>query len=459
LKKRTNWFISRLIGMTSAEMMNSRAVRDVTGSLFLRVTSTLLQIGLAILVARILPLESFGLYALVMSWAMVLVVPSMVGTTQFIQREISVARSKKQWERLKGLIKWSTHTVLIVSFFSSIAACSWIFVKIPSGNSDRYAFAIGFMLIPVLAMMQLWQAQLRGWGNVLAGQVGTAIIKPLLFCVLLPAAYLLFTKEEITASLILAVHLVAAFIALGVTAFLKFRHIQILHGTEPRTEPWKWFRLSSRFTVLSALIIINNRIGILMVGDMLGKADTGLFTVAAKGAGLLTVGLMAANLALAPRMAAFFHGGEIKKLQQMITRTYRIVALITVPVVLLFVFFGDFFLSIFGPAYVVAWPALIILSLAQLVSVLGGPVGGMLNMAGQERLTMIGIAISLFVNVVANAVLIPAMGINGAALSTALSIFVAALLLSFLCYRRLGIWTPVFGAGKCGTSRGRVDGE
>lgn len=430
-------------------MVESRAIRDVAGSLFLRVASTLLQVGLAILVARILPLESFGLYALVMSWVLVLVVPAMVGTTQFVQREIAVARSREQWERVKGLFRWSTHTVSAVSFLIFMAASAWILIRIPSGNSDRYAFWIGFMSIPGLALMQLWQAQLRAWGSVLAGQIPTAIIRPLIFCLLLLVMGIVFANIETTASLVLVVHLTAVLIALGMTVFLKLRHVHIPRSTQPVAEPWKWFRLSSRFTLLGGLAIINSRIGILMVGDMLGKADTGLFMVAVKGADLLLVGLMAANIALSPRMASFYDAGKIEKLQQMITRTYRIVALITIPVVLLFVFLGDFFLSIFGSDYVAAWPALIILSFAQLLSVLGGPVGGMLNMAGQERLTMTGIAISVLVNVAANAVLIPIMGINGAALATVLSIFTATLLLTFLCYKRLGIWTPVLGVRKC----------
>jgi len=182
-----------------------------------------------------------------------------------------------------------------------------------------------------------------------------------------------------------------------------------------------------------------------MVGSIAGKSDAGLFTVAVKGADLLVVGLAAANMALSPRMAAFYHEKKLAKLRQMIARAYRVVALITIPVVLLFVFFGNYFLSIFGPAYVAAWPTLIILSLAQLVNVFSGPVGAMLNMAGQEKVTMAGVAVSLVVTVVANVVLIPIMGINGAALGTALGMITWNLLLVFLCYRRVGIWTPVIG--------------
>ena len=442
-----NWITSKLLGMTAEEAIGSRALRDVAGSLFIRVASTLLQIAMAILLAHILPLESFGLFSLVISWVMVLAISALLGTVPFVQREIAVAKSREQWGRLNGILKWSTATVSLVSLLVFLAASAWVFVRIPSGNADRYAFWTGFAMIPVLALMQLWQAQLRGWGSVLAGQVSTAIMKPLLFILFLLALRIALSPVEMTASLALGVYFIAVVIALIVAALLKIRDIRIPRCTKIAVEPWKWLRASSRFAVLGGLIIINNRIGILMVGHILGKADTGLFTVAVKGANLLVVGLLAANMALSPRMAAFFHSGKLLKLQKMIRRAYRMVALITLPVVLLFVFFGNFFLGIFGPAYIAAWPALIILSLTQMVSVLGGPVGAMMNMAGQERLTLACTAVSLGVNIVANLIFIPLLGINGAALATLLSVLVYALLLVTFCYRRLGIWTPVLGVG------------
>jgi len=193
-----------------------------------------------------------------------------------------------------------------------------------------------------------------------------------------------------------------------------------------------------------------------MVGGMLGKEDTGLFMVAVKGADLLVVALMAVNMALAPRMAAFFHEGRLGKLQQMITRSYRMIALITLPVVLLFVFFGNYFLRIFGTVYVAAWPALIILSLGQFLNVFSGPVGSMLNMAGQERVTMVGVGASVVVTVVGNLILIPLMGIYGAALGTALGVTTWNVVLVILCYKRLGIWTPVLGISRVkGVFRGQ----
>jgi O-antigen/teichoic acid export membrane protein len=451
--KRNDWLM-KVIGMSAGEAMQNRAAQDVAGSLFLNVTGRILQIGLAILLARILSLKGLGLYSLVMSWMTVMLVPSLVGTPQFVQREIAVAKNREQWTRIKSLMRWSTLTTIVVSFLIATTASCWVLIVMPSDSPDRLAYLLGFMLIPLTALLRLWLAQLRGWGSVLAGQIPDAIVRRLLFGLLCLAVSVLFVPFNMSASITLAIQCAATVIALGIAALLKFRYIWIPRSAGLDPEIWKWLRLSSRFTLLSALAILNSQIVILLVGAMLGKADTGLFSVAAKGADLLVVGYSAATMALAPRMAAFYQEPQREKLQQMITRAFRVVALVTLPAFLLFVFAGNMFLSIFGPAFESAWPALIILSFGQFLSVLAGPNGTMLSMAGHERLTALGAAISVVVTVASSFVLIPSMGINGAALSAFLGMITWNFLLVFLCYKRLGIWTPVLGASLFGRMLG-----
>jgi len=435
----------RLIGMSAGEAMQNRAARDVAGSLLLQITGRLLQIGLAILLARLLPLKEFGLFTLVMSWVLVLVVPSMLGTRQFVQREIAVAKARKQWPRVKGLIRWSTVTVLLVSFLISTAAVCWVFFRTSAHYSDKFTFIIGFLLLPLLALLRLWQAQLRGWGAIIAGQIPEIIIQRLLFAVFLLAGAALFASVEWSAVAALMMQGAAITVALLVTAFLKFRYLRIPSAASPEFQIRKWIRLSSRFTLLAALSVLSSQVGILIVGAMLGKADTGLFSVAVKGADLLTVAFLAATTALGPRMAAFYSENRHGKLQLMLSRAYRIVALLTFPVFLAFVFGGAFFLKIFGSSFEAALPALIILSFGKFFSVLSGPNGTMLNMAGQERVTVTAVAVSVILTAVASVFLIPLIGINGAAIASALGVVTWNLMLVFFCYTRLGIWTPVLG--------------
>jgi len=81
-----------------------------------------------------------------------------------------------------------------------------------------------------------------------------------------------------------------------------------------------------------------------------------------------------------------------------------------------------------------SWPVLFILVAFVLFSSFYRPFIGLLNQVGRPQLFSLVIMISVFINVVLNIILLPILGINGAALSTG----IAFLIETYLLYR-LGI--------------------
>lgn len=436
-----------LFSMDLDEILGSRAVREVFGSLLLRIGNRILQIVVSIMVARLLPLNEFGLFSIVISTVMVFQAFSIFGTPQFVQREIAIATSQQMWDRIKSLMRWSSLIVTLVSIAILLTLYAWECLGGLMLPENKNAFAVGILIIPTMAFLQLWQAQLRGYGSIIAGQIPETLVKPVLFILFVFVAISTASFPR-SATFVLALQLIATICSLGLVVYLKHLKMGFLKVCKvERASHRNWLWSSSRFALLSGLAIFNNQIGILMVGVMSGKADAGVFTVAVKGANLLVVALMAANIALSPRMAKFYNGQRYDKLQKMITRGYRAVALVTLPVFLLFVFGGKILLSIFGPAFVIAWPSLVILSFGQYLFIIAGPVGTMLSMAGHERVTAFGVAVSVVVIVGLGLILIPTMGVLGAAIATATGMVTWNVLLVALCYKRLGIWTPAIGIG------------
>ena len=74
-----------------------------------------------------------------------------------------------------------------------------------------------------------------------------------------------------------------------------------------------------------------------------------------------------------------------------------------------------------------------------------GSLGTILNMVGQERLSLVGVGIALGLNVLLNAILIPRFGANGAAVATGTSLIVRQTLLWYWLRRRLGLRSSAFG--------------
>lgn len=123
-----------------------------------------------------------------------------------------------------------------------------------------------------------------------------------------------------------------------------------------------------------------------------------------------------------------------------IREIYRIVArwvvILTLPGVFLLVARPEIFINfVFGNRYEAGSTVLVILSLAFFYHVLLGINGGTLNMLGQSRFFLFSTSVNAGVNVVLNIWLIPRIGIEGAALATAVSYIVGNTLISHRLYR------------------------
>ena len=198
-------------------------------------------------------------------------------------------------------------------------------------------------------------------------------------------------------------------------------------------------------TLFVGLKLLDSQVSILFLGVWATTEEVALFRVAATGAGLVAFGLTAVNMALAPQVARLYQAGEIEKLQRVITLSTRAVAIISFPVALLFIVWGEPIVSfVFGDEYVKAAMALGILCVGQLVNASAGSVGLVLNMTGNDKLTFIAALLALLINSVLAIILIPMFGLIGAAISFSVSISVWNIFLVVATKWKVGINTFLF---------------
>jgi O-antigen/teichoic acid export membrane protein len=93
----------------------------------------------------------------------------------------------------------------------------------------------------------------------------------------------------------------------------------------------------------------------------------------------------------------------------------------SVPVATIIFVFPSFLLNLFGPEYPEALDSLRVLAIGQLINALCGPVLYILNMTGKEKDSQRIMLWVTLVNMVLNGILIPMLGILGAAIATSVS--------------------------------------
>jgi O-antigen/teichoic acid export membrane protein len=146
--------------------------------------------------------------------------------------------------------------------------------------------------------------------------------------------------------------------------------------------------------------------------------------------------MLSATPVLAPSFARLWALGDRSGLQQAARLAARIGLAIAAPIVLALALVGPFILELVGPGYVSAYQPMMMLAGGYLVATLGGASTRLLLAAGRERLVAVIVCSMAGLDAVANFVLIPPLGIEGAAIATVIA-SVTGMLWSWAATRRL----------------------
>ena len=171
------------------------------------------------------------------------------------------------------------------------------------------------------------------------------------------------------------------------------------------------------------------------------NAEVGILGVAHRTAMVTGYILIAVNSIAAPKFASLYKQGDMEALGFVARNSAKLMTLAASPILLLFVLFPGWVMTLFGLQFVEGAAVLIILALGQFVNVATGSVGYLLMMSGHERLMRNNIISVSILNVVLCLLLIPWAGTIGAAIATAISLATMNLVSVVLAYGRLSILT------------------
>ena len=163
---------------------------------------------------------------------------------------------------------------------------------------------------------------------------------------------------------------------------------------------------------------------VLLVGAIVSRHAAGVYGAVSKLAMVGTFALEGTRLAISPQVSALLARHEHHRTAVLYQTTTRWLMLAAWPLYLVFAIFPAVVLGIFGPRYAGGAGALAVLSLAMLVNLGTGNVTVVLLMGGKSSWGAINTGAALIVNIGLNLLLIPHLGILGAAIAWGASIVV-----------------------------------
>jgi O-antigen/teichoic acid export membrane protein len=388
----------------------------------------------SLLYARALGPTEYGRYAYVLAWTALLTVPASLGLPQYLIRE-----GTKATGQVRSLRAWADHRVLVAGL-----ACGGLMVGLSlfPGNADASQLMLLAMILPLLnALAGVRSGLLQARARIIASQWPNLLLAPTLILIALISLWLI--SGQLSAEMLVLVTVLAALVPLAINHWQLTRSAAQPDAAGPHSADLK---AALPFMWLNALFLINSRTDLIMVGALRGAHDAGIYSVASRAAELVAFFLTVTNTIIGPHIARMHLTKEHGRLQHLASETARRLLLVTLPIACVMLIGAPYLVRVFyGAGFADAAIVLQVLAIGQLMTVVFGPVGILLNMTEYASLSAKAFGISAMINVLFNVLLIPSLGSVGAAISTACSLTLCAAMRWWFVRRYLDLRPSALG--------------
>lgn len=418
----------------------------------IRVAGRGLSFLLALVLARELGLEGFGVYTFATTWVALLLIISGLGYGGLLLRQTAVFVERGQPELLLGLIHTARRTVIPLA--AVLVAVAAIVAAIFFDPIFLVPLLIALPTVMVRSSSVIWEGVLRGLGRVDESFVPTFLIYPLVM--LAGVGLLVAFSVSLTPQLALALYLLSFTMgALAAWLLARRRLRPVIGDATRRIHPEEGrFQLLAPFTVLAMLGTVSSGLGLVMLGLLDLPDAVGVLQVALKLTEPMFLIFAAVNLSLSARLATLYAGERLDEARPVIARAVRWGFLGSIPIALILVLAPDFLLGLFGAGFEEAKTSLFILVPACLFSVFAGTGGAALMMSDHQRVAIAARLAGLLANFGICLALIPDHGASAAALALAVDIVIVNTVSTVMAWRLLGLNTTALPF-----PRGRVSGS
>jgi O-antigen/teichoic acid export membrane protein len=426
--------------MRLRDRLSSRALM----ALSLKVCGAASGLVATVIMARLMPVEDFGLVAFLTSLVSLAAIIALLGHEPLLIREISRRKEGEEGCAARGLLAHAGVVSLLLACLTGGAAVLLATSGlVPAGHAGAYV-AAGLSL-PLIVCCRIAGAALQGYGRVLLGDFGAQSLVQVGFLVaILPVAAV---GLSMSADLAMAVRLGAAALA-ALVAGVILHAVLWRQPARPRVlQTRRWLAEAPPYCLLMLALFLISESDTLIVKLVAGDAAAGLYRPPQRIVWAISFGLMAVNTLMQPRISGLAASGRADAMQEVVSASVRMSLFLTVPAVLLVVGFAEPILALFGEAYRDGATALRILTLGQLVNTAMGPVAVLLNMTGHQRTTLRLTLLVVGLNAVLCIALTEALGIIGAASATAFSMAFWNVLLWRAVRQRLDVRPTALAAG------------
>ena len=415
---------------------------------FTRVVSAAIAYFSQVIMARWMGDFQYGVFVVVWVGAVIMGGLSCLGIQVAVLRFVPEYFERREFDLLRGVIIGSRIQGLVTSTLFALVGLAGLYTF---GNHISGVYLIplylGAVTLPVLALGDIQEGLARSfnWANLALWP--TYIVRPLLILLFMGGA--LWFGAPPTAVTAMAAVIGATYLtAIGQTFRLHSEIGKVVPGGPRRYLPLLWVAVAVPIFVVEGFFNLLTNIDILIVGRLMQPDKVAIYFAAVKTMALVHFVYFSVRAGSAQRFSQYYAAGDTARLSAFVHDTLHWTFWPSLAMVGVLAITGHWLLALFGPSFVEGYPVLLILSVGLLMRASIGPAETLLIMAGQQGITALVYAAAFFLNVSLNFLLIPHLGLNGAATATTIALSAETLVLWVVVLGRLSINCSILTAYK-----------
>ena len=425
-------------------------VLDAAIALAIRVLSAGLVFGLQVLLARLMPQDGYGGFVTLWTWMLALGSFAALGFAESSIRFLPRYHLRGRVGALRNYWRFGLAVVLGASLILMVIAVG-LALGLGVGDGAGLLVLLVALGLPFLAIEYYLEGVARSFGWFRLAAVPVYILRPILIglaCMGLSAAGLVLTLPVVGAVMVGSMALVTA----GLTLVLWRRLAAIapamaVPGCGQRR---LWLMASLPLLLLSGLEDLAGYGDVLVLSLLAEPEAVGIYFAAARSLALAGFVAYAMTLVAGRRFALDLAGKSRAELQNSILDNTRLTFWATLAAVGLALMAGPFLLGAFGEAFVAGYGVMFVLGGGMVLRAMAGQAGEALIVLGRQREGIWVAFVVLAVTAGLGFVLVPALGIMGAAWASAAAMACRTLALVLVLRRSEGLRVLALGFPRIG---------
>jgi O-antigen/teichoic acid export membrane protein len=421
-----------------SERSDSRLAQLVAGKVFLvRVANAMLALVSQVLLARWMGSFEFGIFIYAWTWVLMIGALSDMGLSSAARRFVPEYTESKAFDKLRGFLSGSRWLAFaIATAIGGVGAFGVMLLEPWLDNFVVIPLYLACVMIPIYGLVQVQAgiAQSYDWPNL--AFLPFYIIRTSAIIILMGIAWLAGAPTDAPTAMYISIITIY-----GVTIgqlYVLDRRLKKKVPAGPKTyEPKIWLATSLPIFAVEGLYLLLTYVDILALEHFRSPDEVAVYYAAARLLAIVAFVYFAIAGATTHKFTQYHVSGDRERLASFFRETIKWTFWPSLAICVAILVCGKPLLRLFGAGFDAGYDVMFILAIGMLARAAVGPAERLLIMLGDRKQCMAIYALAFVVNLALCFVLIPRLGIEGAAASISTALVVESIWLYFVVRRRL----------------------